>query len=115
MALTTGKGSGNRIFIAAMVVVAAVVVAMIIESRSAPSKDQSMIDRCTSMVLAKLKAPSSAQFPGGESVREWEPDGKSYEITGSVDSQNGFGAMVRSDFRCIVQSADLSVTGVYLE
>ena len=49
----------------------------------------------------KLKAPGSAQF-GGRDVQELGAD--TYRVSGWVDSQNGFGANVRSRFSVTVQS-----------
>lgn len=44
-----------------------------------------------------LRAPATAQFP-------WETmailDGDVWRVSGSVDSQNGFGALIRSDWQC---------------
>ena len=54
---------------------------------------------CKKLIPAKLKAPSTAKFPDyedsmfgmGTSVSQW---------TAYVDSQNGFGAMIRTNFVC---------------
>lgn len=52
-------------------------------------------------IPARLKAPATAQFSELIVVA----DGASYKVTGNVDSQNGFGALVRSTFTCSVRSA----------
>lgn len=68
-----------------------------------PSDSDEAADRCHDAVLAKLKAPSTAEFTGVRVVRE---DGRRltfYTVTGQVDSENGFGAKVRSGFTCKVQ------------
>ncbi len=56
-------------------------------------------------VRAKLKSPHSAQFPyssePGVVVNEISPD--SYTVRGYVDSQNSFGAMLRTWFTCILK------------
>lgn len=44
-----------------------------------------------------LKAPSTAEFPG-ENLRIWYLSDSSVVVKGAVDSQNSFGAMLRSDF-----------------
>lgn len=53
-------------------------------------------------VTSNLKAPSTAQFPGTflDPDEGWEyyKDGDVYTVTSYVDSQNGFGAMIRSSF-----------------
>lgn len=56
---------------------------------------------CSNLVRSTLKAPSSAKFP-------WVPDmsrrpNRDYYITSYVDAQNGFGAMIRTDFTCNVR------------
>jgi hypothetical protein len=48
-----------------------------------------------------LKAPATAKFSGDTVVF----DGTAYQVTGSVDSQNSFGALVRSSFTCTVHSS----------
>lgn len=56
-----------------------------------------------------LKAPSTAKFPG---LKEWgfaKQDGKIY-IQGYVDSQNSFGAMLRSDFQITLNADDYTIT-----
>lgn len=54
---------------------------------------------CESVIEKQLKSPSTAKF-----VRGADPkfNGKAWIYKGSVDSQNGFGAMIRSDFICAV-------------
>lgn len=52
-------------------------------------------------VRAQLKAPATAIFPDCVwKINEYEitGDGKEYFVQGYVDSQNGFGAMLRSRF-----------------
>ena len=49
-----------------------------------------------------LKSPSTAEFPGGflSPFEDWNfsKNGTSYTVSSYVDSQNGFGAMIRSQF-----------------
>lgn len=61
------------------------------------------IKHCRDEVLKDLKAPATAQWPGGEDVRP-KPDSTPlvYDIYGQVDSQNGFGALIRSSWSCRV-------------
>lgn len=65
-----------------------------------PSKDTA-IAACHRFVKERLRAPSSAQFP---------PDGLDvstaggiYAISGAVDAQNGFGALIRGRYSCTVE------------
>ena len=50
---------------------------------------------CQNLVKKALKSPSTAQF-SGESVAGTD----SMTITGSVDSDNSFGATIRASFQC---------------
>lgn len=50
-------------------------------------------------VPKRLKAPKTAEFTG---VTVSESDGV-YTVTGSVDAQNSFGALIRSTFTCKVR------------
>ena len=54
---------------------------------------------CESQVRTRLKAPSTAVFSGTLAVANTDGD---YDVTGNVDSENSFGAALRSSFSCIV-------------
>lgn len=54
-------------------------------------------------VLRELKAPASAKFPSSAVVTP--VGGCAYSVAAWVDSQNGFGAMVRSDYHVIMESS----------
>jgi len=67
---------------------------------------------CESFVKKNLKSPGTADFPGVtdtdyaktktiSDTRPWK-----YKVTGVVDSQNGFGATVRTDYACTVSTKD---------
>lgn len=51
-----------------------------------------------SYVKANLKSPASADFPLSD-YKSWRLDTANYVIKGYVDSQNGFGAMIRTNWR----------------
>lgn len=51
---------------------------------------------CQDMVKDKLKSPGSAKFTG----QTESGSGNSWTARGSVDSQNGFGALIRSTYSC---------------
>lgn len=53
---------------------------------------------CRGMVQDKLKAPSTADF-SNESVAR---SGAGWNVAGTVDSQNSFGAKVRSSYSCSI-------------
>ncbi|WP_430648714.1 zinc ribbon domain-containing protein [Bradyrhizobium neotropicale] len=48
------------------------------------------------LITEKLRSPSTASFPGDE-VSAWK-GGCVFVVVGSVDSQNGFGAVVRTSY-----------------
>lgn len=56
-------------------------------------------------ICAKLKSPSSAQFPV-DVISIVGDEQRGYHIEGYVDSQNGYGAMIRNDF-----TADVRIVG----
>lgn len=63
-------------------------------------------DVCKEFVKDRLKSPSSAKFRNffqndGE-VTVTSTDGRTYTVVSSVDSENSFGASLRSDFTCTV-------------
>lgn len=58
---------------------------------------------CEEYVTDQLTSPASAQFPGAESI---EPlDNHQYRVTASVDSQNGYGALIHTDYVCTIQDS----------
>lgn len=80
----------------------------------APKKAKTIPDRSIDaftyaqiFVKENLKAPATAKFAGlGESRIERLPDGETYKVYSYVDSQNSFGAMLRSKYyvKVIVKS-----------
>jgi hypothetical protein len=54
---------------------------------------------CRDFVKDRLKSPSSAKFSG----LAHDNSGTGFVVTGNVDSQNSFGAMVRNSFTCDVR------------
>jgi len=67
------------------------------------SSDNAAIEKCEKMVTARLRSPASAKFSG---IKIHKDDAKNFNIEGSVDSQNGFGALIRSSFSCYVTDGD---------
>lgn len=53
-------------------------------------------------ICSQLKSPASAQFPV-DMISISGDDEKGYHIEGFVDSQNGYGAMIRNDFTADVK------------
>lgn len=56
--------------------------------------------QCEGFADKRLKAPATADYDlaAVESAESWT-------VTGTVDSENGFGAMIRSEVRCVLHFA----------
>lgn len=52
-------------------------------------------------ICAQLKSPASAQFPV-DLISIVGDDLRGYQVSGFVDSQNSYGAMIRNDFATTV-------------
>jgi hypothetical protein len=74
--------------------------------------DEAAAVMCEDFVKQRLKSPGTAEFPGVtdadyaktnvlSDTKPWK-----YKVTGVVDSQNGLGATVRSDYVCAVSTKD---------
>jgi hypothetical protein len=56
--------------------------------------------QCQDWVKEKLKAPATAQFTATQSTG----GPASWQVTGKVDSENSFGALMRSSWTCTISS-----------
>jgi hypothetical protein len=54
-------------------------------------------------VAQQLKSPSTAEFPPGTSECRASQNGSRWTVSSYVDSENGFGAMIRSDYSVEMQ------------
>lgn len=54
---------------------------------------------CEQFIEKRLKAPATAEYPKPETSK----DGATYTVRGGVDSENGFGAKIRTAYTCIVR------------
>lgn len=61
-----------------------------------PSKQE-----CETAVAERLRSPASASFTYDVDTRNF--------MSGSVDSQNGFGAVLRSEFECFKNDGPVSI------
>lgn len=66
----------------------------------------SQVDKCYKIaqkhVLLELKAPSTAKFPRLRDIKYKDNENGTYVIDAYVDSQNSFGANIRTNFRCTI-------------
>lgn len=67
------------------------------EPAAAVDKTAALIAACREVALKDLKSPATAVFSGEKPV---EFGDRFYYIEGVVDSQNSFGATVRTNYRC---------------
>lgn len=63
---------------------------------------------CQRFVRERLKAPRTAEFQSYtqgaiERVNDDDYERRPFKVSSSVDAQNAFGAMLRSDYTCVVR------------
>lgn len=99
----------------ALVVVAGAIVYRLVPEKLSVRGDVYRV--CRDFTAAKLKAPATAVFPNLkelERLRDYgfkKDNGRAYELLGYVDSENSFGAMLRTDFSCVVERRGSSWVG----
>jgi len=96
--------------VAAVVVLAVIAtVTTVLLTRHSHSAAQA----CQQAVTSQLKAPATAKFPALPVRVETDTPGAP-EYVGSVDSENGFSALVRSRFTCfmVTENGQLTVAEV---
>lgn len=93
---SSGCGVGCLVFIGVVVVVI-IIFTFLVSGSGEGHRDNSggAVLTCKNLVEKNLKAPSTASYPRYPSVT-------GNTITGQVDSENGFGANIRSDFQCTI-------------
>lgn len=90
----------SMLFVVVVIMAVGLLVA-IIANASGPDEpdygdEYGAVDVCHQAVKDLLKAPSTAKFSDDVAV----PSGTGWTVTGSVDSQNSFGAMIRGAYSC---------------
>ncbi len=74
---------------------------------AANSADSGAIVACRNYVRNQLKAPATADFESVlDGIKTWNLGGGKYKVSSYVDSQNGFGAKVRTKFGCYAETTD---------
>ncbi|GAW57330.1 hypothetical protein [Nocardioides sp. PD653] len=99
--LSVWNGPGWVRAVIALVVLVVVVgavrlVGLVLEDREGDAQEA-----CEGYVRDSLKSPSSAEFSEAEATERGE---YGFTVSGSVDSENGFGAMIRNRYECRVNS-----------
>jgi hypothetical protein len=84
----------------------------VLNARSAtPSAAATPYDRTTAFLMCqkfiqqRLTSPGSADYPFGASTGGDDLGGGRYRFRGYLDSQNGFGALIRSTYDCSIKWA----------
>ena len=101
-----GHLSGFQV-LAGLAVGAGAVWFMATPGREAPADEGSSVQptpfaafiQCQAFVKNTLKAPASAQFPS-KPLSAIHAGANRFVVTATVDAQNSFGAMLRSDWIC---------------
>lgn len=57
---------------------------------------------CRLFVEDRLKAPRTAKFPASSTAKISQSNNR-FTVSSYVDAENGFGALIRSDFLCVVE------------
>lgn len=57
---------------------------------------------CQQFVEDRLQAPATAEYPSGYSNYTTALGGGRFRVDAYVDAENGFGALIRTDFSCTV-------------
>lgn len=85
---------------------AAIALILAISSAAGGDADHSIDAQmaCEALVKDQLKSPATADF-----TTEVDGDGP-YSVSGTVDSENSFGAGVQTAFRCAVDSSGSTAT-----
>lgn len=69
-----------------------------------PTDPTTAVPACREEVRAKMRAPATTQFSGGETVID--ANSRRPQIDGTYDSQNGFGALERGTYSCVLNRDD---------
>lgn len=72
---------------------------------------------CQMQVEDSLKSPKTAKFPNPWASESSKPKlkGNTWEQIVTVDSQNGFGALIRSSWLCVIDGSDGMVQAVQID
>lgn len=72
------------------------------DSDNEPTSDKAIV-MCEEFVRDSLKAPATAEFGSTSTSSVYY---NTWEVVGQVDSENGFGAMLRNTYVCTVSAKD---------
>ena len=93
---------GSWVYVVMGLIVIVVIACVIGANRKTDNGSGDGLDAqrvCRDFVKARLKAPATAKFSG----EDYDASGDTYTVTGAVDAQNSFGALLRSNYTCVVR------------
>ncbi len=89
-----------------------VLLGLVLMSACGPLDEASVArGQCEKFVTDRLQAPATAKFSPAADTRATKQPGGGWSVGGWVDSQNTFGALIRSNYNCVV-SPDSSLAGL---
>lgn len=100
---------GPSSFVVALLVAGAMLAAIVVivligalanGGDSSQQRGSDAVEQCQQAVKDRLKSPASAQFGDPSLSVATGETADFYTVTGTVDSQNSFGAMLRNQYRC---------------
>jgi ribosomal protein L37E len=108
---STGSGCGTFIVVIGVLIFILYLIGASSEDDSSSSSSSGSTNKFLSYTYAedfvkkKLKSPGSAEFPGTFEKADHitELGYNKYKIISWVDSQNGFGASLRTRFSCVIE------------
>ena len=106
--MTDGSASKSKFWwYVGLSIVAAIIVGLVLPKSSPMAEDEQAGAKsvCREFVKDRLKSPASAKFPDESEAMATELLSVGWRVRGYVDSQNSFGAMLRSDYTCDVKLA----------
>jgi hypothetical protein len=89
-----------------IIIVLMLALCLMFVTSCAKTNEDYAVDNTKEAIAKMLKAPSTAEFPNDSEFDVTEIDTGLYRVTGYVDSENGFGAMVRTYYTIELQMAD---------
>jgi hypothetical protein len=99
----------DRNYLPALIVGALLILVFVIigASSGGGTVESQVIKSCQDTVKSTLKSPATANFQTATAKLK----DKTWTINGTVDSQNSFGALVRSSYQCTMTESEKDISG----
>lgn len=99
------KGLDWRV-VAAVIVGALFVGALVARAGTPPDRTTDAYVACRQFVRDRVATPATAEFPPTSGARITGDGDGPYVVAATVDAENSFGALVRSEFTCTVSRVE---------